>query len=69
MAKVKKEDVIRVITGSAKDNKGCAEILGFSIYTVYSWPNQIGAHRIKEIIRRMEQKNLKVPASWKRVKD
>ena len=66
--KIGKEDVIRQITGSAKDNKGCAEKLEFSIQTIYNWPNQIGAQRMKEIIRRMEAKKLPVPASWKRIK-
>ncbi len=69
MAKVNKEDVIRAVTGSGKANQQCADILGFSIQTIYNWPNQIGAQRIKEIIRRMEEKKLKVPASWKRVKN
>jgi transposase len=69
MAKVNKEDVIRAVTGSGKANQQCADILGFSIQTIYNWPNQIGAQRIKEIVRRMEEKKLKVPASWKRVKN
>jgi transposase len=64
--KFSKESVIKQITGSAKANKECADKLGFSIQTIYNWPNQIGAQRMKEIIRRMEEKKIPVPASWKR---
>lgn len=66
--KIGKEDVIRQITGSGKANQQCADMLGFSINTIYNWPQQIGFQRMKEIIRRMEEKKIPVPASWKKVK-
>lgn len=64
--KFSKEDVIRHITGSAKANKECAEMLGFHIQTIYNWPNVIGIQRMKEIVRRMEERKIPIPASWKK---
>jgi len=64
--KFEKEEVIRQITGSAKGNKKCAEMLGYSIYTVYSWPNSIGLRRMREIISRMKQKGIEVPKAWEK---
>jgi len=62
--KISKESVIKHITGSAKDNAGCAEKLGYTIFAIYAWPAQIGAQRMKGIIRRMREREISVPASW-----
>lgn len=64
--KISKEDVIKHITGSAKDNAGCAEKLGYTVFAIYAWPVRIGAQRMRGIIRRMQERNISVPASWKK---
>jgi len=66
--KVNKEDVIRHITGSGKDNAGCAQILGYALQTVYNWPNHMGIQDMKRLVKRMEERDLPIPAAWKKSK-
>lgn len=64
MAFVKKEDVVKHISGG-KDYAKTAELLEYAnVQMVYNWPKKIGITLLKAIVQRMRIARIPVPADW-----